>query len=259
MDAWQAYPDAATAAASRRYTGTGGNQLSPRDYNNGLSQQQPQPAYPYANALVTPGQQNAATSPANTPQLRDGNGDIAMQDTQDPHGNVKFPIRSHHQHHLSGSGRAISLHSPQESSAAQRYSPMQALSPTSPYGPKVPGGGQYIQSPVQRHSPTRSSDYNSQAAYFNVRSQVPQLPPINPYAPAQDGYQSSTTLTPMDGTFGDPKSPRRMPAVPTMSRGPVPEFKKLRALTDLRPKVNQQPPFRRANPEGGFISVCDDA
>ncbi len=37
--------------------------------------------------------------------------------------------------------------------------------------------------------------------------------------------------------------------------GPAPEFKKLRSMGDLRPTVNTQPPFRRANPEGGFISV----
>jgi len=38
------------------------------------------------------------------------------------------------------------------------------------------------------------------------------------------------------------------------SRGPVPEFRKIRGANDLRPKNSQQPPFRRANPEGGFIS-----
>jgi hypothetical protein len=40
-------------------------------------------------------------------------------------------------------------------------------------------------------------------------------------------------------------------------KGPVPEFKKIRAPTDLRPKVTSQPLFRRANPEGGFISVSN--
>lgn len=82
------------------------------------------------------------------------------------------------------------------------------------------------------------------------------MQPMSPYVSTQDGYPSSAVAT-MDGApfANDPKSPRRFqqPAAPV--RGPVPEFKKVRAITDLRPKVNAQPPFRRANPEGGFISV----
>lgn len=42
-----------------------------------------------------------------------------------------------------------------------------------------------------------------------------------------------------------------------MGRGPVPKFEKVSNTADLQPKINAQPPFRRANPEGGFISVCD--
>ena len=40
-----------------------------------------------------------------------------------------------------------------------------------------------------------------------------------------------------------------------MPRGPVPRFTKLDSVQDLQPRVNPQPAFRRANPEGGFISV----
>jgi hypothetical protein len=35
----------------------------------------------------------------------------------------------------------------------------------------------------------------------------------------------------------------------------VPKFEKCTSTADLRPQINTQPPFRRANPEGGFISV----
>lgn len=38
-------------------------------------------------------------------------------------------------------------------------------------------------------------------------------------------------------------------------RGPVPRFKKVANVRDLEPRINPQPAFRRANPEGGFISV----
>ncbi|GAB1210839.1 hypothetical protein APSETT445_009637 [Aspergillus pseudonomiae] len=37
-------------------------------------------------------------------------------------------------------------------------------------------------------------------------------------------------------------------------RGPVPKFQKIKSVQELKPRVNAQPPFRRANPEGGFIS-----
>lgn len=41
-----------------------------------------------------------------------------------------------------------------------------------------------------------------------------------------------------------------------LNRGPVPKFTKVKQPQNLQPKINTQPPFRRANPEGGFISVC---
>lgn len=37
--------------------------------------------------------------------------------------------------------------------------------------------------------------------------------------------------------------------------GPVPRFQKVQSTQELQPRINVQPPFRRANPEGGFISV----
>ena len=38
-------------------------------------------------------------------------------------------------------------------------------------------------------------------------------------------------------------------------RGPIPRFKKVTNVRDLEPRINPQPAFRRAKPEGGFISV----
>lgn len=200
---------------------------------------------------------SAAASPlsAGLPQLRDGNGDLPMHDAHDPHAGIKYPMRPHHQSHLSG-GRVPTLQNnmPQQepSSAAQRYSPMEALSPASPYGSKP---AQYGAPTSQRQSPTKPGDYPS-SPYFAGRSQGQQLPPISPYTSAPDGYASSAVAN-FDGQFNDPKSPRRQmaPSMPAQ-KGPVPEFKKVRAVSDLRPKNSQQPPFRRANPEGGFISVC---
>ncbi|EFE37503.1 hypothetical protein TRV_07844 [Trichophyton verrucosum HKI 0517] len=39
-----------------------------------------------------------------------------------------------------------------------------------------------------------------------------------------------------------------------MGRGPVPKFQSIKCISELQPRINKQPAFRRANPEGGFIS-----
>ncbi|KAK3944248.1 kinase-like domain-containing protein [Diplogelasinospora grovesii] len=293
MDQWQAYSESASAGGPRRYNGNNTQMAATRDYNNGQTQQQAQPPagfrYDQYQGGLNSQQSTATSSPMTSPQLRDGNGDVAMQDAHDPYSNIKYPMRPHHQHHLSGAARPTNLHSPQEpSAAAQRYSPMEALSPVSPYAPKTAssgGAGQYSsqqqqqqqQQPVQRlsQSPSqRSSDFAPQSPYYSTSSSrqtsqqglaSQQMQPLHPYGSSgQDAYGPSAVVQAMDGAYStDPKSPRRMQSqhqpqqqqiMPTSSPGPVPEFKKLRSITDLRPKVNKQPPFRRANPEGGFIS-----
>ncbi|KAL1902644.1 dual specificity protein kinase yak1 [Sporothrix stenoceras] len=151
----------------------------------------------------------------------------------------------------------------------------------------TPGGQQQ----TQRQSPARpqdgyapqSSPYHPQSPYYGGGGRQPsqgppqqqqqqqQPPPLLNLMPAGSDIYSpvSSALSPMDSTYGDHKSPRR-PQLPAMTLnnnsggssnsggkpapGPVPEFKKLRSVNELRPTVNSQPPFRRANPEGGFIS-----
>ncbi|KAF7560310.1 hypothetical protein G7046_g3832 [Stylonectria norvegica] len=248
---WPSYPDAASPGAAR---GHNGNAQQQRDSYSG----QPAPQgykYDQFHGGVPVHTASQAQSPIAASQMRDGNGDVAMHDAQDSHAGIKYPMRPHHQSHLSG-GRAAGLSSSQEpSAAAQRYSPMETLSPTSPYAPKAGAGGHFANPPPQGQSPTRQGDY-AQPPYFSGRPQSQQLPPISPYGPAShDGYPS-TAVSNLDGAAynQDPKSPRRPVPSTALVKGPVPEFKKIRAPTDLRPKVNTQPPFRRAAPEGGFIS-----
>ncbi|KAI0128806.1 kinase-like domain-containing protein [Xylariales sp. AK1849] len=227
MDPWQGYPDAA-GGPQRRYNGN--SQMTPgRDFSLQGSQVQQSPGgmrYDQYGNIVP----SNPTSPIANPQLRDGNGDVPMADAHDAYGGMKYPMRPHHQSHLSG-GRpaAMNLHSAEPSSAAQRYSPMEVLSsPTSP---------QYAS---HRQSPTRSPYYSRQGS---------QLPSI------QDSFTPSSAVAALDSAFAnDPTSPRRTFPPAMIENRPVPEFKKTRAVTDLRPKVNAQPAFRRANPEGGFIS-----
>ncbi|EAA33897.2 kinase-like protein [Neurospora crassa] len=277
---WQPYSDSAASGSSRRYNnGSGQMSMSPRDYaSNGQvqAQQQPLAGYkydPYQAGLNPSAQpQSSSISPMTSSQSRDANGDVAMQDAHDPYSSqnptIKYPLRPHHS--LSG-GRPASLSTSQEpSAAAQRYSPMEALSPASQY----PKGSQF--SPAQRQSPTRPNEYappqsqqqqqppqqqQQQSPYYTSRQASQQLPPINPYAPAQHdhSYPNSAISSTMDGSYMDPKSPpRRMNSqsqqMPMPERTPVPEFRKIRGPQDLRPKINKQPAHRRANPEGGFIS-----
>ncbi|KAH6687485.1 kinase-like domain-containing protein [Plectosphaerella plurivora] len=238
----QGYAD--SGSSSRRYNGA----PQARDYNGQNPPAQPPVGFKYDQQYQSPGT-SSTVSPNSTPQMRDGNGDVPMHDAQEPYGgSIKYPMRPHHQSQLSAS-RPSHLHSPQEPSvAAQRYSPMEALSPTSPYAPKPPAAqGQYASPPSQRQSPTRQ-EYTPSNSYFPGRHPSAQLPPISPYGPNLDGFSGSTAPN-VDGAYSnDIKSPRRHVIMP------VPEFKRLRAPNDLHPKVNAQPPFRRANPEGGFIS-----
>lgn len=252
---WQQYHDPA-GASSRRHNGNA--QMSPPS----AGQHQPPAGYAYdqyhpaaaipAAVAAAPAVHhgNPAVSPMAAGQPRDGNGDVAMRDAIDSHAGIKYAMRPHHQQHMSG-GRAAALHSPhdQPSSAAQRYSPMETLSPTSPYG--AAKQSQFSGPPSQTQSPAGASEY-PQSPYYAGRPQNAQLPPMSPYGPSgTDGYPSATVAH-LDGTFNT-KSPQR-PNAPTVKR--VPEFRKLRAVSDLQPKNNRQPAFRRANPEGGFISVC---
>ncbi|KAH8673821.1 kinase-like domain-containing protein [Xylariales sp. PMI_506] len=200
--------------------------------------------------------QSSTTSPMATPQMRDGNGDIPMSDAHDAYGGIKYPMRPHHQAHVSG-GRPpnMNLHTSEPSAAAQRYSPMEVLSPTSPYPPKSAGGQYASPHASQRQSPTRNgSDYPT-SPYYGSR-QGSQLPSMSSYGVGgQDSFPAVSASALENAYSSDTSSPRRpyqQAVIP--EKRPVPEFKKVRAITDLRPKVNPQPPFRRANPEGGFIS-----
>jgi hypothetical protein len=48
---------------------------------------------------------------------------------------------------------------------------------------------------------------------------------------------------------------QNMPLSWTPGAGSIPKFQKIKSVQELQPRINSQPPFRRANPEGGFISV----
>ena len=91
--------------------------------------------------------------------------------------------------------------------------------------------------------------------------QPPHLPPIQPGDSNYEQYYPNSATAHLNAVFGreakSPRNTRPLHAAGTvdMPRGPVPKFKKLDSVQDLLPRINPQPAFRRANPEGGFISV----
>lgn len=189
--------------------------------------------------------------------MRNGNRDVAMLDAHDAHAGIKYQMRSHHQAQLSGGHPANHDSSQEASSTAQRFSPMETLSSSSSCSAKL-GHVNQFSSQSQRQSSTRQSDY-SPSSYFPGHQQQKgqQLLLMSPNAsvPRQDAYTRSSVPN-LDDSYGDLKS-RHCPVLPgARSRGSIPEFRELRYPSDLQPKINAQPPFRRANPEGGFISVC---
>jgi dual specificity protein kinase YAK1 len=133
-----------------------------------------------------------------------------------------------------------------------------------------------------RASPTRNNPYLSQS-YFSSppgkllldsecgipmliqitasRPNAPQLPPIqsNMNPSAYHPQSAPLTLSPfsrdMSSAGASPRQPQPQQLAP-VTKGPVPKFTKCLSVSELKPRINDQPPFRRANPEGGFISVC---
>lgn len=197
-----------------------------------VSQQAPTPKYePYTSLprMARPSSQSNLN--INTPNPadpdNDNDGDRLMDDA-DPYNRQKYSSSAR-----TPTQKAAYL----DSTAARRYSPMNT-SPTSPY---MTSPTQYTPQQM-RQSPTRHM-YSSP-----TQSRPHQLPPIQ--STPDHFYPSSFAPS-------GPHSPRLPP--PTQhteppTRGPVPVFAKCDNVAELQPRVNAQPPFRRANPEGGFIS-----
>lgn len=159
---WKPYTDAASNRSLRYSHST--SQQQPREPNNSVAAQQH--AAPsgfsyeaYSTPSVSSHPQSMATSPIGTPRARasSGDGDIAMDDA-DPYNRMKYPSRPNHQHRTSGQQLLQ-----EDSTAARRYSPMKALSPSSHYAssPHHPGQPYTPQTPSARQSPTRTNPYSS--------------------------------------------------------------------------------------------------
>lgn len=287
---WQPYSDAAGRHARFSHSTPQQQQQQSRDMNNvsGL-QHLPSPAFGYEThhtPTIPSHPQSMAASPTGTPRTRgySGDGDIAMEDA-DPYNRMKYPSRPTHSH------RASAQYVPQDdSTAARRYSPIKPATPldyaTSPQQPAPTSHTHYVsQNSSARQSPSRS--HPSSQTYYSTpsmstvaltnqhldaamtdddrfaataRQQPLQLPPIQAGDPISDQFYPSSATAQLHAVFGREAKPPRHPRLSQQTpldtpRGPVPRFRRLERLSDLEPKMNTQPAFRRANPEGGFISV----
>ena len=194
----------------------------------------------------------------------DFDGDTFMEDA-DPYNKQKYARPAQQ-----NTNRLSAQYLPQEqldatSRTAARYSPMNT-SPTTPYvgSPQQQmGSNQYASyTPQQssRQSPTRQNPYASptqQQRYYasppsSARAQTSQLPPIQ--SNMSPTYYPQSATQQLNAMFGhEPQSPKQ-PQMPPASRSGVPQFTKCHNVAELEARINYQPPFRRANPEGGFIS-----
>ncbi|KAK3679320.1 dual specificity protein kinase yak1 [Recurvomyces mirabilis] len=202
----------------------------------------------------------------------DADGDMRMEDA-DPYNQQKYARPNPG----TSSKRTSAQYLPAQpedaqSRAAARYSPM-TTSPTSSYvsSPQQQplASNQYAsytpqqqsarQSPTRQHNPY-ASPTQQQRYYASTpstgRANASQLPPLQSNMSPSSYYPQSATQQ-LNAMFGnEPKSPQapQQPQLAPGEKGPVPQFTKCNNVAELHPQMTQQPPFRRANPEGGFIS-----
>ncbi|KAJ5675677.1 hypothetical protein N7462_008574 [Penicillium macrosclerotiorum] len=217
-----------------------------------------------------------ASSPTATPRSRDyvTDTDTTMEDA-DPYNRAKYPSRPNHHNRASSQFLAQT----EESSAARRYSPMNVLSPPMSF-PASPGKSQASSygfpptAPGQtRRSPARTADYSSppqgyqspplanKVSFFPSPStassnRASRLPPLQAADRSPDQYYPPSASSHMSPLFGQDSRSPRSGSLPSQvpGRGPVPKFSKIKSVQELQPRVHTQPAYRRANPEGGFIS-----
>ena len=176
---WQALGDATSNRHSQYGSSLPTQQL--RDHNRSTQHQIPPPGFtyePYQTPTVPSHPQSMAASPIGTPHVKEeflGDGDINMIDAADPYNRMKYPSRPTHSHRASGQYLAQ-----EDSAAARRYSPMKALSPSSPYTSSPQYSTQTShsftsQNHSARQSPTRSNHYPptpSSASYYSSPSEL---------------------------------------------------------------------------------------
>lgn len=204
---------------------------------------------------------NRAPPTRNMEYTGDVDGDMLMEDA-DPYNKQKY---THPASDRVSSSQYLPAHS-DGAVGATRYSPM-TTSPTSPYAQQPQPQGNYQsytpqhsarQSPVrhgQYASPTQPQQQQQQQRYY--ASPNAQLSPLqsNVSNLSSASYYPQSATQQLNAMFGNETQPARpLHPVTPGSRTQVPQFAKCHNVSELQARINAQPPFRRAHPEGGFIS-----
>lgn len=225
--------------------------------------------------------------------IRDHDGDRTMEDV-DPYNTDKYTTSAQASPSLQRTPARLTptqpdhREVPSSNVASNRfYSPMDA-SPPSPWGQfqqqhqghafpssnpasAVDPHHPTSQPPSRQSRPTSSSlspsrlppqHYTSTptSARSAVTSHPHQLPPLqSPMTPADSTSYPQSATAHLNAVFGrDSRTPKYGPfddrSDSAESRKRVPRFVPCADVADLEPRINAQPPFRRAAPEGGFIS-----
>lgn len=275
---WVEHEDSTPAERQNRYAPPPHSSLNTtpqRDINSAAAAQQYE-AYNSPSIASRAASMTISSPPGETrPRIMDYNGDIdgdmPMEDA-DPYNRQKYSSRPTAQSNRYSSQFLPTQDDGSSSRAAAKYSPMNT-SPTSP-GLSSPqqqlGSHPYAsytpQQTSARQSPSRPNPYatpaqqpQQQQTYYTspTRAHASQLPPIQSNL-SPDSYYPQSATQQLNAVFGrEARSPRTLQPqqqLPPGSKGPVPQFKKCQNVSELEPRISQQPPFRRAHPEGGFIS-----
>lgn len=186
-------------------------------------------------------------------------------DDSDPYNTDKYTAAMRPTLNVQSDSARYTMSSPTSAATpSQKYSPMDISPPTPPaqappYSTLTSDPHQSARQPrpaMARLSPGRQAPYYSSPVSRSSTSHPNQLPPMqSPMTPRDQPYPQSATVQ-LNAVFGrDYKSPQTHEHRNSVaSRGQTPRFVPCNSSADLQPKVNAQPPFRRANPEGGFIS-----
>jgi len=209
-------------------------------YGRGKFQQQ-QPRQPFLNDELTSPQQTQRYSPM--PQQGQYTASASSQPTNLP------PMYPHSQHRQSPSR-------PSYSNASQSYYSQNAPN-SSPRTGTLPSIQNYQQHSMQLSGPLPDA---SPPIFTGRRNLDPDAGQDSSGSGTGGGGgggggryfpQSAAAAASQAALMFEPTPPQ-----PSPPRDPAPRLQRVMNMSDLKPRINTQPAHRRANPEGGFISVC---
>ncbi|PUU81222.1 kinase-like domain-containing protein [Tuber borchii] len=284
MDPWPSYSTDSTANRQPRYANNVLQQnpspQHPRDHNP--PQQPPSSSMAAASGPGTTQQpyqayQGTGPSPAQAASTTRLDSSLDYMDVQmpdaDPYSRAKYQQpQSSRQPYASpeepASQRYTGIGSNPNPQAGYSSSASTHSLPQVNYPPQMAASAS-SSSYQQRQSPSRLNYTSSSQSYYAQQQQPPAASPRTSAPPSMQSYQHHLQQSGSGSSGSDPNNGRYFPSSgssvtmydqmhtghhQSTPREPPPRFSRVTALSDLKPQTNSQPAFRRAHPEGGFIS-----